>query len=315
MQRAPRTKGPKDLDMEQTPRTPAPRAPQPSGTPQTVTPANPQRRFADRNPGMAQPHRRSTDPQRRATDPNLTRKGLLSHPGTLMMGLGGVLFAAYIFNFNGTATYLDALFNGWNDAAHAQNHAVQSGVVAAIPYAVGFIALIILYAILKGISSALTSHKTTKQLAPRKEISLQEFTEHVGQRGISPKVAKEAFKLLLPYYRNRMRTRLSDSLTTVLQLNRVQIADLYANMLYQTDRHMPMGDVDIDVDTVLELLTLVEKATPRSSNEQPFIPPAPRRKGLSRLTGIFIPPARLQAARAATPKAAKPSGSKIKLKP
>jgi len=288
--------------MEQTPRTPTPQTPQPQ-----------QRRFADRNPGAAHPHRRATDPQRRATDPSLTRTGIMSHPGTLMMGLGGVLFAAYIFNFNGTATYLDALFNGWNDAAHAQNHAVQSGVVAAIPYAVGFIALIVLYAILKGISSALTSHKTTKQLAPRKEITLQEFTEHVGNRGVSPKVAKEAFKLLLPYYRNRMRTRLSDSLTTVLQLNRVQIADLYANLLYQTDRHMPPGDEDVDADTVLDLLLLVEKATPRSSNEQPFIPPAPRRKGLSRLTGIFIPPARLQAARAASPP--KPSSSKVKAKP
>ena len=106
----------------------------------------------------------------------------------------------------------------------------------------------------------------------------------------------------------------SDSLTDVLQLNRVQIADLYANLLYQTDRHMPRGDEeDIDADTVLDLLLLVEKATPRSSNEQPFIPPAPRRKGLSRLTGIFIPPARLQAVRAATPP--KPSSSKIKAKP
>jgi hypothetical protein len=292
--------------MEQTPGTPTPRAPQ--------DPQNPQRRFADRTPAAGQQyHRRSTDPQRRATDPNLTRKGILSHPGTLMMGLGGVLFAAYIFNFNGTATYLDALFNGWNDAAHAQNHAVQSGVVAAIPYAVGFIALIILYAILKGIGSALTSHKTAKQLAPRKEITVQEFTEHVATRGVSPKVAKEAFKLLLPYYRNRMRTRLSDSLTTVLQLNRVQIQDLYANLLYQTDRHMPRDqDDEIEAETVLDLLLLVEKATPRSSNEQPFIPPAPRRKGMSRLTGIFIPPARLQAARAATPP--RPSSSKIKVK-
>ena len=264
-------------------------------------------------------HRRSTDPQRRATDPNLTRKGILSHPGTLMMDLGGVLFAAYIFNVGGTANYLDALFNGWNDAAHAQNHAVQSGIEVAIPYAIAFVAIIVLYAILKAIGSAISSSKTKRQLAPRREITVEEFTEHVGNKGISPKVAKEAFKLLLPYYRNRMRTRLTDSLSGVLQLNRVQIADLYANLLYQTDRHMPMGDEDVEADTVLELLTLVESAKPRSNNEKPFIPPTPRRKGLSRLTGIFIPPAHLAAAKAARasapPKPAKGSSSKIKVKP
>jgi hypothetical protein len=259
----------------------------------------PQRRFADRMPANQTYHRRSTDPQRRSNDPHLTRQGLLSHPGTLLMGLGGVLFAAYIFNIGGTATSLDALFNGWNESAQAQNHHVQAGIETAIPYAVALIAVIVLYAILKGIGSAFTSRRTTKQLAPRKEVTLQEFTDHVATKAISPKVAKEAFKLLLPYYRNRMRTRLSDSLTQVLQLNQIQIHDLYANLLYQTDRHAPIGDNPIEIDTVFELLTEVEKATPRSNNEAPFIPPAPRRKGLSRLTGIFIPPARLQAARAA----------------
>ena len=303
--------------MEQTTPTQR-RAPdqQPGETPETpqIQTQTPQRRFADRQPGGQKYHRRSTDPQRRSSDPTLTRTGILSHPGTLLMGLGGFLFAAYIFNVGGTATYLDALFNGWNDAAHAQNHRVQSGVEMAIPYAVAFIALIVLYAILKGIGSALTSRKTTKQLAPRREITLEEFTEHVANKGISPKVAKESFKLLLPFYRNRMRTRLTDSLSGVLQMNRVQIADLYANLLYHTDRHMPHGDdPEIDADTVLELLTLVEKARPRSNNEQPFIPPTPRRKGLSRLTGIFIPPARLQAVRAAAPpKPIRVSNSKIK---
>jgi NADH:ubiquinone oxidoreductase subunit 5 (subunit L)/multisubunit Na+/H+ antiporter MnhA subunit len=235
-------------------------------------------------------------PQRRATDPVLTRQGFLSHPGTLAMGLAGILFGAYIFNIGGTATFLNSFFNGLNSDARSHDHDVQNMVVVALPILGILVVSIILFMILKAIGRGARKAVKSNRLAPREDMTQREFVDVVLKQGISAMVGKHAYTLLLPIYHNRMRARFSDSLSRDLQLNRIQIADLYGNLLFLTDRQRSVQDQDTEVDTVLELLQAAERGVPRFRTDAAaprIAPPASKSRIRQRLEASFIRPARL----------------------
>lgn len=196
-------------------------------------------------------------------DPELTRKGFLAHPGSLLLALAALGFFAYVFNFGGIQPMLDGFFGDLNQKAQAKNGDVADLVVASVPYVKIGLGVVAAWVVLLLLGRMLKSGTKAAKLSSRRPLTQQEFIDLSAIQGISTKVAREAYGLLLPHYNHRLRTRLSDSLADDLQLNRHERADLVGNLLRRTDRisNWEAGD---DVATVLDLLIAVEEAKPRS---------------------------------------------------
>jgi hypothetical protein len=197
-------------------------------------------------------------------DPTLTRKGTLAHPGSLFVGFGALFFFAYVFNLAGLQTWLDGLFSGLDTQARSHNNQVSTFVVAALPYLGVAIGAFILIMVLMMLGRGAKSVKKRRKLGNRESVSLHEFADAAAAHGISKKVAREAYRELLPHYDNNMRVTLSDRMTTTLHMRPVEVSELYGNLLRHTDRQREVGDDAGKIDSVLDLLTCVEKSTVRS---------------------------------------------------
>lgn len=108
-------------------------------------------------------------------------------------------------------------------------------------------------------------------------MSLDTFRRITGQRGIRPRIAAQAYDLLLPVYSSTMRARLDDRLVEDLHLTPSQVQDLYGNLLYNTDRNAPVGDPPT-ILTVMDLLNAVQSA-PRQSLVNSVVRPVARLSG------------------------------------
>ena len=215
-------------------------------------------------PSRARRHPRHPE----ALDPILTRKkGATSHPGRIVFGVGGVLFAAYIFNVGGTATFLDHFFRSLEKSAHLHDAQVTHAFLVALPFlglaALSVVALIVFTAVRRGTRTL----ATVRRLHRRPEHTTQSFATLAASHGISQRVSREAFTLLLPLYRNRMRALFTDSLSRDLRLTPLQISDLRGNLMRMSDRQHPVQEQTTQVETVLELMLAVEKCKIRSLTE------------------------------------------------
>jgi hypothetical protein len=175
-----------------------------------------------------------------------------------------MVFFSYVFNLGGLQTSLDGLFSGLDSSARSHETQVSRFFVAAIPYVIVAMAALILFIVLGSIVRGARTLGKSQKLRNRERVTVAEFLETAGAHGVSRTVAREVYDMLLPYYDNQMRVALSDRLRTTLQLKPVEVSDLYGNLLRHTDRHRRVGEDGARIETVLDLLTAVEGATPRS---------------------------------------------------
>jgi hypothetical protein len=212
-------------------------------------------------------------------DPTLTRKGALSHPGSLLTGICALAFFAYVFNLAGLKTYLDRVFGGLDDTARSHNSQVAAWVIKGLPYLGAALAGLVVLLLLLWVGRGAKTLNKKRKLGKREAVSLDAFVEAAHARGISGKVAREAYDLLLPHYNHTMRVTLSDRMTTTLYMSHVDISDLYGNLLRHTDRQRNVGDTGAQIDTVMDLLKAVEEQTPRSLAQSKLYQRAEREAG------------------------------------
>ena len=197
-------------------------------------------------------------------DPTLTRKGVFSHPSRIVFGLGGILFASYVFNFGGTQTELDSLFRGLDQTARSKNSDVAGFVIGVLPYlgvAAGVALLLVLASVL---GRGAKRMKRRKRLGSRDQMSLHQFAAEAAQHQVCPKVAREMYRMLEPYYPSPMRVTLADTFATDLSMKPTEISDLLNNLLRRTDRQMTASEAGREPSTVLDMMTLAEATTVRS---------------------------------------------------
>jgi hypothetical protein len=190
-----------------------------------------------------------------------------------------LIFFAYVMNIGGAQVYLDGVFNGLDRSGRSENDTVANAVVSAVPYAeIGAIAVgvcILLMLLAKGLKSGAKAQR----LSTRRMISVQEFIGLAAEQGVSEKVAKETYSLLLPHYSNRMRTRLTDSLASDLDLTESDQKDLFGNLLRQTDRTRDQHAGQVEIETVLDLMLAIERSPSRfvaKREPSPALPTASR---------------------------------------
>lgn len=199
--------------------------------------------------------------QKRKLDPTLTRKGFLRHPGSLAMAAGGLLFVLYVFNVNGTATFLDNLFSSANSSAQSHNDEVVNFTLSAVPYAVGGIALLFVFFIAVWLKKKLRLFKRRRFFRNRQSLDVQGFVLIAKQQGISTKVAMQTYRILKPSYEGNMRAKLDDDLRANLHKSDTDIDIFRQRLLHFCDRKHPIGGPEItDTHTVLDLMQYVEKA-------------------------------------------------------
>ncbi len=239
------------------------------------------RRVTDRNP------RRSADnaSRRRSTDSPLSRseddhKSGKSAFGALITVVIAVLFLGYIFNVAGFATAADAFFSGLDASAKSENDIVVRVTQLVYPAVVLLVAALVLFGVLRFIYNRFRSAKKNRNLAGREVITLETFKKVTGARGIRPRIATQAYELLLPFYSSSMRARLDDRLVEDLHLTPVQVQDVYGNLLRNTDRKAPVGET-ITIVSVMDLLNAAQNAK-RHSLMDSVVRPIARISGIRR---------------------------------
>lgn len=199
--------------------------------------------------------------QKRSVDPDLTRTGLLSHPGSLATAAAAVLFSLYVFNVGGTATFLDNLFSSANTSVQSHNNQVVNLMIDAVPYIAGGIVFLFLLFVFMWLRKKLRRRQRHMFLRKRQSVDVQEFVTLAKGHGISAKVAMQAYRILKPSYEGDMRAKLGDDLRSHLQMKDLDVDVLCQRLLHYTDRKKPIGGASIqEIRTVEDLMLHVEKA-------------------------------------------------------
>jgi hypothetical protein len=198
----------------------------------------------------------------RSKDPHLTRRGLLSHPGTLLLGALAIAFSAYVLGY---LPQLDLLF------AQALKSSHDEGLSIVTPILLGLASLFVLMLLLlalRSIGRLFQSFEKTARFSGRTAISLQSFRRSAEMHGISPRVAEETFRALTPHYPNqKMCIQLQDHLWHQLHLSEENILFVQSNVLNRCDRREVLFFSTANLHTVLDLMHHVESAPPQHVRE------------------------------------------------
>ena len=203
--------------------------------------------------------------QKRSVDPDLTRKGFLSHPGSLATVAAAILFGLYVFNVGGTATFLDTLFGNVNKSVQSENDVVVNFTIGAVPYIIGGFAFLFILFFLMWLRKKVRSMQRRMRFNKRRSLDVQEFTQLAKQHGISAKVAMQTYRILKPSYEGNMRATLDDDLRDHLHKKDADVEVLHQRILHYTDRKKPVGGAPIEnIRTVGDLMRAVEKSPTHS---------------------------------------------------
>lgn len=203
------------------------------------------------------PHRRSTDPQiRRRRDDHKSGKPAF---GSLITLVIAVLFLGYVFNVVGFATAADSFFTGLDTSAKSENDVAARVVALVYPAIALLVAALVLFGILRAIYRGIRGAKKRRALSGREVITLEKFKRITETRGIRPRIATQAYQLLLPFYASSMRARLDDRLIEDLHMTAQQVHDMYGDLLLNTDRKAGPGE-EPAMFTVMDLLQSVQSA-------------------------------------------------------
>ena len=212
------------------------------------TPQQPPRVF------RSSPHHPKSQPE---------KKGMLASPGMLIVAALGTLFVAYIFNFHGVATGIDGYFGGVNKAAQSHQQAVSTIFIHALPALVGAMVLFLMLIFLR--ASGGGSNKSSKSSKkPSLDRGVDAFVEAAAKEGISPRVSRSAYRVLLPFVRKDKYLGIDDTLFHDLKLREEQLSEVYGSLLRLSDRNRRRGDEGAGIRGVTGLMMAVE-----SSEEKP----------------------------------------------
>ena len=194
-----------------------------------------------------------SSPHKQESQPS-GKKSLLQSPGALLVAAFGSLFVGYVFNVRGMGTSLDNYFNGLNSAAQGHQSQVASTFIAGLPLVGAAVLVLVGMAVLR----ALGPSQRTLGHVKTQEAGVEIFVADAGDNGVSHKVGRAAYRLLLPHVRKGKRLGLNDTLCTDLKVRRDHVSDLYGALLRYTDRRRTPGDDAKRLNTVIELLLAVE---------------------------------------------------------
>ncbi len=106
-------------------------------------------------------------------DPVSTRPAGLAHPGTLAMGVGGIVFVAYVLNVGGLQVGLDDFFRNLDANIHLHDAAVEKGFLAVLPMLGAMLVVVVLYGLLRGLGSGARRAKKERRLRQREVLLIQ----------------------------------------------------------------------------------------------------------------------------------------------
>ncbi|HEY9138618.1 MAG TPA: hypothetical protein VIM67_10125, partial [Terriglobus sp.] len=152
-----------------------------------------------------------------------------------------VFFLGYVFNVAGFATAADSFFTGLDASAKSENDTAARVIALVYPMIGLLVATFVLFGILRAIYRSIRSAKKSRTLAGREVITLDKFKRITETRGIRPRIATQAYQLLLPFYASSMRARLDDRLIEDLHMTAQQVQDMYGDLLLNTDRKAVPG--------------------------------------------------------------------------
>jgi hypothetical protein len=197
---------------------------------------------------------RSTASNARSSELEPGRKGLLSSPVILLLGLA-VLLTAYALRF---VPHLTTAFE------HLFNEAVSSprmGGTELTPFVYGIASLVaffVLLALLRTIGILLRKFSGRETFATRRPKSIEQFVEEAAAANISQRVARESYHLLFHQYPHHMSVALGDSLRLDLNLTGEDILVLRSTLLDRSSRrHAAIADANAII-TVRDLLAHAE---------------------------------------------------------
>lgn len=249
--------------------------------------ATPGRRSTDASHSADPGHRRALDsaPRRRSTDPELRRrqddtKSGKSAFGALITVVIATLFLGYVFNVAGLATAADSFFTSLDASAKSEGDTAARVVALVYPVIGLLVAALIVFGILRGLYRSFRGAKKTRALAGREVITLEKFKRITEARGIRPRIATQAYRLLLPFYASSMRARLDDRMIDDLHMTAPQVQEIYEDLLMHTDRKSTPGE-EPSILTVMDLLQSVQSAK-RHSLMDSMIRPVARISGIRR---------------------------------
>ncbi len=122
-----------------------------------------------------------------AKEPEMTRKGLLAHPGSLGLGLAGALFVAYVFDAGGAQAKIDGLLGGLDYAAKSQSGEVAKYFIFILPVAAVLLGAGILYIVLSAAGRMVMGPVKEKRKKEAKAAAKRAQAEALAVAGIKPK--------------------------------------------------------------------------------------------------------------------------------
>jgi hypothetical protein len=158
-------------------------------------------------------------------------------------------------------TSLDNYFNGLNSAAQGHQSQVASTFIASLPLVGAAVLVLVGMAVLR----ALGPSQRTLGHVKTQEAGVEIFVADAGDNGVSHKVGRAAYRLLLPHVRKGKRMGLNDTLCTDLKVRKDHVSDLYGALLRHTDRRRTPGDDGKRLNTVIELLLAVEASEDKTA--------------------------------------------------
>jgi hypothetical protein len=190
------------------------------------------------------------------------KKGsLLKSPGSLLVAGFGILFVSYVFNLGGLATTFDAYFASLNHAAQGHSGTVSSLFIKGLPLVAAALVIFIVLVVLRAIGPS----KTTLGHSKAQEIrGVDTFVAAAGEHGVSLKVSRAAYRLLLPHVRKGKQLGVGDTLCKDLKVKPDFVSDLYGALLRHSDRIRRQGEDGASIHTVMGLLLAVEASKERS---------------------------------------------------
>ncbi len=117
-------------------------------------------------------------------EPPMTRKGLLAHPGSILIGVAGMLFLAYVFNAGGMQTALDGLLGGVDASARSQGSAVTKYFLFVLPFAAILIFAGIFYIVLSAAGRMVMSPVKEKRKKRAKAAAKHARAQALAKAGV-----------------------------------------------------------------------------------------------------------------------------------
>ncbi len=196
-----------------------------------------------------------TSPHTKDQLPPEKKKSAFASPGGLVVAALGLLFVGYIFNVAGLQTTIDAQMAGLNQSAHGHDKQMARLFINALPVFGAVPVLLLIFALLRGRG---TSKKTVAKTRAREIRGIEAFVEAAEAQGVSPKIARAAYRMMLPYVRKGKHLGAGDTLSRDLKVKSDEISNVYGSLLRHTNRRRTVGDDASQIQTVLDLMLAVE---------------------------------------------------------